>query len=158
MCIFYAFLCSFSYRGKVIIKGVSNIIGIGYSITIIKGQYSWYIGCYSFQRNKGFDSFPCVLDIIPISFTNVNRLIIDHLNTSSLRDQFDILKLLVKKSLDIFMTSETDLDETFHESQFFKDGFTNLWPIYGAIWKADSRCMVCKTYIFIRCNLLSYKN
>ena len=35
------FFCSFSYRGKIIIKGVSNIIGIGYSITIIKGQYSW---------------------------------------------------------------------------------------------------------------------
>ena len=68
MCIFYAFLCSFSYRGKVIIKGVSNIIGIGYSIIIIKGQYSWYIECYSFQINKGFDSFPCLLNIISISF------------------------------------------------------------------------------------------
>ena len=33
-CFFY----SFSYRGKVIIKGVSNIIGFGYSITIIKGE------------------------------------------------------------------------------------------------------------------------
>ena len=30
------FFCSFSYRGKVIIKGVSNTIGIDYSITIIK--------------------------------------------------------------------------------------------------------------------------
>ena len=48
---FYALFCSFSYRGKVIIKGVSNIIGIGYSIIIIKGQYSWYIGCYSFKGN-----------------------------------------------------------------------------------------------------------
>ena len=27
--------CSLSYRGKVIIKGVSNIIGIGYSTTNI---------------------------------------------------------------------------------------------------------------------------
>ena len=32
------FFCSFSYRGKVIIKGVCNIIGIGYSITIIKRE------------------------------------------------------------------------------------------------------------------------
>ena len=59
---------SFSYRGKVIIKGVSNIISIGYSITIIKEQYSWYTGCYIFQRNKGFHSFSCVLNIVPISF------------------------------------------------------------------------------------------
>ena len=60
--------CSFSYRGKVIIKGISNIIRIGYGITIIKGQDSWYTGCYSFYRNKGFSSFPRVLNIIPISF------------------------------------------------------------------------------------------
>ena len=65
---FHAFFCSFSYGGKVIIKGVSNIIGIGYGITIIKGEYSWYTGCSSFYRNKGFNSFPCVLNIIPISF------------------------------------------------------------------------------------------
>ena len=45
--VFYASFGSFSYRGKVIIKDVSNI-GIGYSIAIIKGQSSWYTGCYSF--------------------------------------------------------------------------------------------------------------
>ena len=62
------FFCSFSYRGKIIIKGVSNIVGIGYSFAIIKGEYSWYVGCYSFQRNQGFNSFLFVLNIIPISF------------------------------------------------------------------------------------------
>ena len=35
----YACFCSISYRGKVIIKGVSNIIGIGYSISIFMGHY-----------------------------------------------------------------------------------------------------------------------
>ena len=36
-----------------------------------------------------------------------------------------------------------------------------IFPIYGqfgAIWKPDSRCIVCKTYIFINSKLLSYKN
>ena len=36
-----------------------------------------------------------------------------------------------------------------------------IFPIYsqfGAIWMSDSRCIVCKTYIFINSNLLSYKN
>ena len=43
------FFGSLSCIGKVIIiKGVSNTIGIGYCLTIIKGQYSWYTGCYSF--------------------------------------------------------------------------------------------------------------
>ena len=34
-------------------------------------------------------------------------------------------------------------------------------PIYrqlGAIWKPDSGSMVCKTYIFINSNILSYKH
>ena len=34
------------------------------------------------------------------------------------------------------------------------------FPIYGqfgAVWKPDSRHLVCKTYIFINSNLLSYK-
>ena len=36
-----------------------------------------------------------------------------------------------------------------------------IFPIYsqfGAIWKPDSGRIVCKTYIFINSNLLSYKN
>ena len=59
------FFHSFSYRGKLVIKVVSNIIGNGYSITIIKGEYIYYAGCYSFQRNKECD-FLFVLNIIPI--------------------------------------------------------------------------------------------
>ena len=36
-----------------------------------------------------------------------------------------------------------------------------IFPIYrqlGAIWKTDSGRMICKTYIFINGNILSYKN
>ena len=36
-----------------------------------------------------------------------------------------------------------------------------IFPIYGqfgAIWKPYSKRIVCKTYIFINNNLLSYKN
>ena len=36
-----------------------------------------------------------------------------------------------------------------------------IFPIYGqfgAVWKPDSGRIVCKTYIFINSNLLSYKN
>ena len=36
-----------------------------------------------------------------------------------------------------------------------------IFPIYsefGAICKTNSRCIVCKTYILINSNLLSYKN
>ena len=33
-----------------------------------------------------------------------------------------------------------------------------LYGQFGAIQKRDSRCIACKTYIFIESNLLSYKN
>ena len=35
---------------------------------------------------------------------------------------------------------------------------TTIYDQFGAIRKPDSRCMVCKTYIFINSHLLSYKN
>ena len=54
----------------------------------------------------------------------MNRLVIGHLNINSLRNRFDSLKLLVKNSLDVFMISETKLDETFPEGQFLTDGLT----------------------------------
>ena len=33
-----------------------------------------------------------------------------------------------------------------------------IYGQFGAIQKPDSECIVCKTYIFINSNLLSYKN
>ena len=53
-------------------------------------------------------------------------------------------------------------------SKKFDDGIISenydvivIFPIYGQfgeIWKLDSRHTVCKTYVFINSNLLSYKN
>ena len=40
-------------------------------------------------------------------------------------------------------------------------GVIVIFPIYGqfgAMRKPDPRCIVCKTYIYINSNLLSYKN
>ena len=53
----------------------------------------------------------------------MNRLVTGHLNINSLRTKFDSLTLLVKNSLDVFMISETKLDETFPEGQFLMNGF-----------------------------------
>ena len=35
---------------------------------------------------------------------------------------------------------------------------STVYGQFGAIWKLDSRRIVCKTYIAIKSNLLSYKN
>ena len=58
-----------------------------------------------------------------LNLKNVNRFVIGHLNINSLRNKIDSLKLLVKNSLNVFMVSETKLDETFPEGQFLMDGF-----------------------------------
>ena len=34
----------------------------------------------------------------------------------------------------------------------------SIYGKFGAIWRPDSRPIVCKTYIFIKNDLLSYKN
>ena len=36
--------------------------------------------------------------------------------------------------------------------------FFSIYGQFGAIWKPDSGHRVCKTYVFINSNLLSYKN
>ena len=33
-----------------------------------------------------------------------------------------------------------------------------IYGQFGAIWKPNSGCIICKTYIFKNTNLLSYKN
>ena len=36
-----------------------------------------------------------------------------------------------------------------------------IFPIYGqfgAVWKPEAGCIVCKNYIFVKSNLFSYKN
>ena len=55
------------------------------------------------------------------------------------------------------MTSKKFDDEVISENC----GVIAIFPIYGqfgAIRKPDSGCIVCKTYIFIKSDLLSYKN
>ena len=34
----------------------------------------------------------------------------------------------------------------------------SIYGQFGAIWKLDSRCVVCKTYVLINSNHLTYKN
>ena len=55
--------------------------------------------------------------------SNVNKLIFGQLNINSLRNKFDMVSELIKGFVDIFMISETKLDDSFPEGQFFIDGY-----------------------------------
>ena len=59
-----------------------------------------------------------------IRVSNVDRLIIGQLNINSLGNKFEALKLIVKGNLDIFIITESKLDDTFPVNQFIIDGFS----------------------------------
>ena len=77
----------------------------------------------------------------------MNRLVIGHLNLNPFLNKFN--------SLDVFMISETKLEEIFPESQFLMDGFTPPYRMdrnrYGDI---PSRQISFKTMIKIKNNFL----
>ena len=55
-------------------------------------------------------------------------------------------------------TTSKEFDDDFMSANY---DVTVIFPIYGqfgAIRKPDSGSIVCKTYIFIKSNLLPYKN
>ena len=53
----------------------------------------------------------------------MNRILIGHLNITSLRNKFEILVFSIAVNLDILIISETKLDESFPVSQFLIPGF-----------------------------------
>ena len=59
-----------------------------------------------------------------IKLSNVNRLVIGHININSLRNKFESLKILIKGNIEILVITESKLDESFPTQQFAIDGFT----------------------------------
>ena len=54
---------------------------------------------------------------------NPNRIIIGQLNINSIRNKFEELTYIIKNAIDIFLVSETKLNDTFPEGQFHINGF-----------------------------------
>ena len=56
-----------------------------------------------------------------------DKLILGHLNINSIRNKFEVLKLINDHNIDIFLISETKLDDSFPTAQFFVKGFIPLY-------------------------------
>ena len=54
---------------------------------------------------------------------NLNKLIFAHLNINSVRNKFDSLADIIKDNIDTLMISESKVDSSFPDGQFFLDGF-----------------------------------
>ena len=80
------------------------------------------------EESKNEDSDP-LSTLNNIRISNIDRLIIGQLNINSLRNKFEALKHIVSRSLDILIVTETKIDESFPDEQFFMDGY---WPPFRA--------------------------
>ena len=116
---YFMFFFSFSCRSKLIIKDVNNITGTDYGITIIKGEYNYYTGSYSFQRNTRFDSFPCALNIIHIC-SKIFIIICLFTSLHKGEEQISIFFVFSVKDSSSFRTGAFLLIK-FAKNQFFTD-------------------------------------
>ena len=61
---------------------------------------------------------------VPNELRLVNRILIAHLNINSLRNKFELLCDIIIGKIDILLTSETKLDDSFPLSNFKIKGFS----------------------------------
>ena len=96
--------------------------------------------------------------VFPISGFLVKSLIKENCHNSRTSDDTDMKHGPVTKLYKRNKTSSKNVDDGI---MLENCDIIVIFSIYGefrAIWKPDSRCRVCKTYVFINNNLLSYKN
>ena len=62
-----------------------------------------------------------------IKAQSLDKLILGHLNINSIRNKFEALKFIIDNNIDIFLNSETKLDDSFPTAQFLIKGFSALY-------------------------------
>ena len=72
------------------------------------------------SSNKETD---CFTELKTFRFKNPKNLIMGHLNINSLRNKFDSIKSIISPNFDVFLVSETKLDESFPNNQFSITGY-----------------------------------
>ena len=60
---------------------------------------------------------------------NLNKVIIGHININSLRNKFELLTEMVQDKVDLLMISETKLDSSFPNAQFYMKSFSEPYKL-----------------------------
>ena len=68
-----------------------------------------------------------------------------HLNIDSPRNKFEFIKSIISTSFDIFLVSETKLDESFSNNQFSING--------DRMFRQDRNCFGLRLCIFVKENI-----
>ena len=86
---------------------------------------------------------------------NLSRPIIGHININFLESKFEALESLIKDTLDMFVVTETKIDESYPTSQFKIEGF-------GSPFRLDGNKHVGGIMVYIRehlpCKLIQFHN
>ena len=69
------------------------------------------------QQNLGFN-------LQGVRTENPSRTILGQININRMRNRFDLLMSIIKNEIDIFMISETKIDNSFQISQFTMTGYS----------------------------------
>ena len=70
-----------------------------------------------------------IIDLRTFRIKYPSNVIIGHLNTSSIRNKFELLSFLIDGKVDIFLIRETKIDGTFPTSQFLMSNFSNVYRL-----------------------------
>ena len=54
----------------------------------------------------------------------MNKIIFAHLSINSVRNKFDQLADVIKRKIDVLIISESRIDDSFPDDQFFLDGYS----------------------------------
>ena len=65
------------------------------------------------ENEESSESPPFLNELKATRLANINRLMIGHINTNSIRNKFEMHLNSIKGNLDILMISEIKLDSTF---------------------------------------------
>ena len=96
------------------------------------------------SSNKETD---CFTEPKTFRFKNPKNLIMGHLNVNSLRNKFESIKLIISPNFDIFLVSETKLDESFPNNQFSISSYR--------MFRQDRNCFGGGLCIYVKENIAS---
>ena len=89
----------------------------------------------------------CFTELKTFRFKNSKNLIMGHLNINSLRNKFESIKPIISPNFDIFLVSETKLDESFPNNQFSISGYR--------MFRQDKNCFGGGLCIYVKENIAS---
>ena len=64
-----------------------------------------------------------------LKLKNSNKVIIGHININSLRNKFELLTEMVRDKVDLLMISETKLDSSFPNAQFYMKSYSKPYRL-----------------------------